>query len=102
MEEIAESESLDLSEMTLFYYEVFEEEYNDSTHCWEPFQIEKICVAPPNVIAPKEKNSKDLTLFVTGKTPTPDVRHCPVTPCVKKSSSISIAFSIRLTRQKML
>ena len=50
IEEIAANENLDISNMTLLYYEVYEEEYNDSTNCWQPFAIE-----PANVILPREK-----------------------------------------------
>jgi len=55
MEEIAVSESLNLSEMTLFYYEIHKDEYNDETHRWEPIQFERVVAKPPNVIPPKEK-----------------------------------------------
>jgi hypothetical protein len=55
MREIATSESLDLSSMTLFYYEVYEEEYNDSTHVWETILFEKFIVQSPDVVLPKEK-----------------------------------------------
>jgi hypothetical protein len=55
MEEIAASESLDLSSMTLFYYEVYEEEYNDNTHIWETIQFGKCAAMPPSVVFPREK-----------------------------------------------
>ena len=55
MKEIAASELLDLSDMTLFYYEVHEDEYNDEAHCWEPIQFERILPEPPNVISSQEK-----------------------------------------------
>ena len=55
MEEIAAEESLNLAGMTLFYYEVYENQYNDKTRHWEPIQFERIFPEPPNVIPPKEK-----------------------------------------------
>ena len=56
MESIAANESLDLSGMTLLYYEVYEEEYNDQTNCWQPLSPESFCeFNPTNVIPPREK-----------------------------------------------
>ena len=56
IEEIAVSESLNLSDMTLLYYEVYEEEYNDETKCWQPLSPQSFCdYNPTNVIPPKEK-----------------------------------------------
>ena len=55
MEEIAANESIDLSEMTLFYYEIYEEEYNDDTHTWESIQVEELIAQLSDVILPKEK-----------------------------------------------
>jgi len=52
MKEIAASESIDISGMTLFYYEVYEEAYNDDAHIWEPIPIDN---QSPAVILPKEK-----------------------------------------------
>jgi hypothetical protein len=57
IEEIAANENLDISNMTLLYYEVYEEEYNDSTNCWQPFAIDSLrgAAQPVNVILPREK-----------------------------------------------
>ena len=57
IEEIAANESLDLSDMTLLYYEVYEEEYNDKTDYWQPLAPESFCEfpQPTNVILPKKK-----------------------------------------------
>ena len=60
MEGIATNESLDLSSMVLLYYEVYEEEYNDKTNCWQPLAPESF-VDPSwltNMILPKEKQLK--------------------------------------------
>lgn len=40
MEEIAGENHLDLTGKTLFYYEVFEEEYDEETKAWSSFQPE--------------------------------------------------------------
>ena len=56
MEETAAAESLDLSGMTLLYYEIYEEEYNDGTNCWQPLSPESFCdYNTTNVIPPKDK-----------------------------------------------
>jgi len=72
IEEIAANESLDLSGMSLFYYEVYEEEYNDTSKCWQPLSPESFCdYNPTNVIPPKEKRLEgfDVVSYSTPSNP---------------------------------
>ena len=71
MEEIAESESVDMSGMTLFFYEMYEKEYNDSTHCWESFLTDEIVTNLPEFVPPKEKKLEgfDVVSFSCGNAP---------------------------------
>jgi hypothetical protein len=57
--------------MTLFYYEVHEKEYNDTTNSWETFSPETSFVTPPGVIPPKEKRLEgfDVVCFSCGDEP---------------------------------
>lgn len=50
MKDIAADKGLDLSAMTLFYYEVFGEEFDDASHKWSAFEPEKSF--PTNVVKP--------------------------------------------------
>ena len=55
MKDIATNESLDLSSMTLLYYEAYEKEYNDKTNCWQPLSFQDFSL-PTNVIQPVDKH----------------------------------------------
>ena len=41
LQEVAAAESIDLSENQLFYYEVYENQFDEHTKTWEPFEPEK-------------------------------------------------------------
>jgi len=48
--DIARKHNIDLDDMTLFYYEAYETQYNVETKQWEPFAPEPsfpLCVEPP-------------------------------------------------------
>jgi hypothetical protein len=63
MEDIAKSEGIDLSGTTLFYYEVYEHEYDEESKEWSPFTPEPSFVT--DVQVPKEKRLEgfDVTTF---------------------------------------
>ena len=39
--EVAEIEHVDLSEYKIFYYEIYENQFDDRAKVWEPFELEK-------------------------------------------------------------
>jgi hypothetical protein len=41
IEEVAVAESVDLSDHKLFYYEVYEQEFDEDAKLWRPFEAEK-------------------------------------------------------------
>jgi hypothetical protein len=69
MEQIARKNNLDLDGMTLFYYEVFEEEFDASSRRWSTFKLE--LSFPTNVEEPKwpQLGGYDVTTFTAGASP---------------------------------
>ena len=41
VEDVARAESIDLAEHELFYYEVYEQQFDEERRAWQPFQAEK-------------------------------------------------------------
>ena len=69
MKDIAADKSLDLSEMTLFYYEVFEDEFDGDLCKWSRFKPEK---SPPTNVAKPDKarlEGYDVTTFFAHSSP---------------------------------
>jgi hypothetical protein len=72
IEKIATGESIDLSGMTLFYYEMHGEEYNDTTNSWgTPVSDWQGLAKQPGVILPREKrlDGFDVATFSCGNAP---------------------------------
>jgi hypothetical protein len=69
MEQIARKNNLDLDDMTLFYYEVFAEEFDASSRRWSTFKLE--LSFPTNVEEPKwpQLAGYDVTTFTAGASP---------------------------------
>jgi hypothetical protein len=69
MEQIAKENTLDLTGMTLFYYEVFEEQYDEDSRQWSAFNPEPSF--PTNVEVPKwaQLEGYDVTTFTVGTSP---------------------------------
>lgn len=69
MEDIAKAENLDLAGMTLFYYEVFPEQFDEETGQWSKFEPEAslpLAVAKPKSV---ELEGYDVTTFSCGPIP---------------------------------
>jgi hypothetical protein len=68
MQEIARKDGIDLTGMTLFYYEVFEEEFREKDGIWTPLTIKDF---PMNVLIPEQKylHGYDVCTFWTGNSP---------------------------------
>ena len=69
MEKIARKNNLDLGGMTLFYYEVFEEEFDANSRRWSTFKSE--LSFPTDVEEPKSAQlaGYDVTTFTAGTSP---------------------------------
>ena len=69
MEKIAGENNLDLGGMTLFYYEVFEEEFDENSRRWSTFKPE--LSLSTNVEEPKRAQlaGYDVTTFSAGTSP---------------------------------
>jgi hypothetical protein len=69
MEEIAKDGNINLYEMTLFYYEVYEQEYDESSHEWVAFSPE--ATFDTNVMLPEQKqlHGFDIVTFMCGTSP---------------------------------
>ena len=69
MEEIASSAGISLSEMTLFYYEVYEQEFDESSSDWVNFKPG--ATFETNVMLPKHKqlHGFDIVTFSVGTSP---------------------------------
>jgi hypothetical protein len=69
MEKIASEINLDLDGMTLFYYEVFEEQFDRGSRQWSTFEPEP--TLPSNVEIPKlaQLEGYDVTTFTVGTSP---------------------------------
>jgi hypothetical protein len=69
IEEIAKAASLDLSDMTLFYYEVFEQQFDERSKTWSIFEPEPSF--PLNVEKPEQARlaGYDVTTFSVNTSP---------------------------------
>lgn len=64
--EVARSEGIDVSSCTLFYYEVFEQQYDEYCQSWSEFTSDP--AFPTSVILPKKKTLEgfDVVTFAAG------------------------------------
>ena len=66
MKEIAAAEGIDLSGMTLFYYEVFPEQFDESSRQWSAFEVEPSFLTAVERPASSELAGYDVTTFSAG------------------------------------
>jgi hypothetical protein len=85
MEKIARENSLDLDGMTLFYYEMFEEEFDENSARWSTIKPE--LSFPTNVEGPKGARLEgyDVTTFTAGTNP-----ECSPLSCNGLAAGVSI------------
>ncbi len=69
MEEIAEENDIDLAPMTLFYYEVYEFEFNETTNQWTEFSPEKSFKTDIQLPMTKQLQGFDVVTFWCGSSP---------------------------------
>ena len=84
MLDIAQREGIDMSPMTLFYYEVFCREYNEISKDWESFDRS---IAPVNVIEPAEKLLLGFDVNCCSQKNSPE---CSPLSCNRLCSEISV------------
>src|SRR5262245_58489477 len=69
MHEIARSHAIDLSGMTLFYYELAEDQYDEATRRWAPLQLDLPFPTDVQVPATKRLVGYDVVTFSCGTSP---------------------------------
>lgn len=69
MREIAAKNNIDLTDMTLFYYEVYENEFDDTSASWKSLQLDDSFTTA--ITPPKEKHLRgfDVATFSCGTSP---------------------------------
>ncbi len=85
MKEIAIEESIDMSDMTLFYYEAFENQFDEYTKDWSKFEPEP--PFPTHVEVPDSAHIEgfDVTTFSLGNSP-----ECSPLCCNSLAGSIAV------------
>jgi hypothetical protein len=101
MERVAKENTLDLAGMTLFYYEVFEKQYDEDSTQWSIFNPEPSF--PTNVEVPKlsqlaklsQLEGYDVTTFAVGTSP-----ECSPLSCNGLAARIAVdpPLSLRVVR----
>ncbi|HUR00006.1 MAG TPA: hypothetical protein VM166_11170 [Gemmatimonadaceae bacterium] len=69
IEEIATNEGIDLSESTLFYYEVYEYEFDENSNGWSAFKPEPSFVTNVQMPMDKQLEGFDVTTFCAHTSP---------------------------------
>lgn len=85
VEDLTEAEGIDASEMTLFFYEVYETEYNDQSKQWLPFSPDT--AFPTLVVEPQNKclEGFDVTTFSIHTSP-----ECSPLSCCSLATKIPV------------
>ena len=91
IKELAQEQSIDLSDCTVFYYEVYDKEFHEDSRQWSSFKPEPSFTT--NVVAPKEKHCEgyDVVTFSLGTSP----EDSPLSCC-------SLATEIKVNRHCLL